>query len=464
MGATRAATAPTSPDAALDAVVGAALDAALAAHGERLGSKPLRVAVAYSGGGDSTALLHAASLLAARGTIALFALHVHHGLAVDADAWRDHCRAEAERLGATFDSERIAIDAAGLSLEGEARRLRYAALVRLCERHDCAILMTSHHADDQAETVLLHLLRGAGVGGLAATARERWIDDVLLLRPLLDIPAATLRARVAEHELTVVEDPSNQDRRFTRNALRLEVMPALRRIAPTVAQRLVRTADHAASMQALLDEIGDEDLGEASADLDVDRLADLSPARAANALRVWIARRGMRAPSAASLKEMLEQLLHATPDAQIALLHERQTLRLYRGRVSIDASHAPRAGFETIAWHGESSIAVPNWHGRLDFIADATQGFDALALREGPLTLRERRGGERMRLRADGPSRTLKNLYQEAGVPAWERGRLPLVYLDDRLIYAAGIGPHANALRDRSQGLELVRLEWSSLA
>lgn len=433
----------------------------------------LRVAIAYSGGADSTALLHAMSLLQGRGVAKAVALHIHHGLAAAADDWLAHSRDQAAALGIAFDSEHVVVPRLPASIEAQARRVRYAALVRLCEKHHCTVLLTAHHADDQAETVLVNLARGAGIGGLAGTARSRRLDGVLLLRPLIDVPAAAIRAYTEAHALAYVEDPSNSDRRFTRNAIRHEVMPALRRIVPTIATRLAQTATHAATMQELLDEIGIEDLqggmdsGEhgagaapVSIELDVERLRALSDTRASNALRVWLAHGGMRAPSAAALKEMLEQLRHASPDAQIALIHERQTLRLYRGRVSVDAGGPSRAGFAPVTWRGEAFIDVPAWDGRLYFLEESRHGFDATALREGPLALRERRGGERMRTHLDGPSRTLKNLYQEAGVAAWQRARLPLVYLGHQLLYAAGVGPNAGLMTGASPGVELIRLEW----
>lgn len=462
---------PAAPSSAsaLDRIVEAAIAGALR-NGLEAEAIP-RVAIAYSGGADSTALLHATSTLHQRGVVEAFAFHINHGLAASADDWLAHCRDRAAALGIAFDSEHVTVPRQNASVEAEARRVRYAALVRLCRKHRCALLMTAHHADDQAETVLVNLARGAGIGGLAATARSRWLDHVLLLRPLIDVPATSIRAYVEAHALAHVEDPSNGDRRFTRNAIRHEVMPALRRIVPTIATRLAQTATHASTMQSLLDEIGIEDLEHGvrnddthETDLDVDRLRTLSDARAANALRVWLARRGMRAPSAAALKEMLDQLRHASPDAQIALIHERQTLRLYRGRVTIDASGPSRASYAPVEWRGETFIEVPTWEGRLQFIAETRHGFDAAALREGPLALHERRGGERMRVRVDGPSRTLKNLYQEAGVAAWQRARLPLVYLGDRLLYAAGIGPNAAQTIEASPGLQLVRLEWRSWA
>ncbi len=432
------------------------------------GAAPLRIAVAFSGGGDSTALLHAAANLQRLRLAEVFAFHIHHGLADDADDWLAHCADVASALGIAFEAEHVTPGRRGVSLEADARRLRYAALTRLATRRDCVALLTAHHADDQAETVLVNMARGAGIGGLAAAARSRTLDGIVLLRPFLEVPSARLRGYLKSHGLKYVEDPSNHDRRFTRNAIRHEVMPALRRIAPTIATRLAQTAAHASSMQSLLDEIGIEDLTRGSAEppdargeqLDVERLAALSAARAANALRVWLGHRGLRAPSAAALREMLDQLLHASPDAQIALLHERQTLRLYRGRVSIDRGAPPRATFTSLKWQGEDRIEVPGWNGALHFAPTRDSGFDAIALRDGPLALRERRGGERMHQRADGPSRTLKNLYQEAGIAAWQRRRLPLVYLGDRLLYAAGLGPNATAATVATENTEAIALSW----
>lgn len=443
-------------DGALDPV--RALDAALSPW--LAATAPTGVAVAYSGGADSTALLHATAALAAHRPIEVVALHVHHGLAAAADDWLAHCRDHAAAVGVAFDATRVTPQRDDGSLEAGARRLRYAALVALCRRHRCELLLTAHHADDQAETVLLNLARGAGVGGLAGMARCRVVDGVTILRPWLDLPGARLRAYAAASGLAHVDDPSNADRRYTRNAIRHEVLPPFARIAPSIASRIARTAQHAQSMQGLLDEIGIEDLGpiDDADELDTDRLATLSDARAANALRVWLARRGMRPPSTAALREMLQQLLHASPDAQIALLHERQTLRVYRGRVSIDPSGVARAGFRALAWHGEPRIDVPDWRGALTFTATDGPGVDATALKAGPLSLRERRGGERLRTRRDGPSRTLKNLYQEAGIPAWRRASLPLLYLGDRLLMAAGLGCHASALTETA--VERVAIAW----
>ena len=438
----------------------------------------LRIGVAYSGGVDSTALLHAAAALHARGRIAVVAFHIHHGLAVAADDWLAHCRERAVAFGVAFDAERVVLAGTGASIEAQARTLRYAALARLCRRHDCTVLLTAHHADDQAES-------------RAAASRCAVPASVVSRRPhasRLDRTTLLLRAAAARHprrhaarapspstSLPVVEDPSNQDRRFTRNALRLEVMPALRRIAPTVAAtpRAARPTHAVDRCRTLLDEIGAR--GPAVFDHDRRRSRRRSSrrrsreARAANALRVWIARRGMRAPSAASAEgDARRNCCMPRPTRRSrCCTSARRCASIAVACRSTRAACAARGLRDPLPWHGESEHRrSPNWHGRLDFIADANaRDSIPLALREGPLDA-TRTSRRRTHAAACGRSES----HAEEPVPGgrhprlWRRGRLPLVYLDDRLIYAAGIGPHANALRDRSQGLELVRLEWSSLA
>ncbi len=241
------------------------------------------------------------------------------------------------------------------------------------------------------------------------------------------------------------------------------------KLKPKVAARLAQTAAHAVAAQTLLDEIGREDLAstanlsDGDDELDVERLRALSDVRAANALRVWLARHGLRPPTAAGLREMLAQLRSSTPGPQLSLLHESRTLRIYRGRVSLEPVTHARPGIESLEWRGEAALDSLMWSGRLSFAPTQGEGFDASALRAGPLTLRGRQGGERMRVAAERPSRTLKNLYQERAVPSWRRERLPLVYLGDQLILAAGIGPNATALRPAAAGGDRVEIEWQSV-
>ena len=434
---------------------------------------PITVGIAYSGGIDSTVLLHALAESHRAEPIRLVALHVHHGLSPNANTWRDHCNRVCDALAIEFDCEEIALSGLG-SVEGEARALRYAALERLCARHRVEVLMTAHHADDQAETVLLNLLRGAGLRGIAATARHRMLGGVHLMRPLLGVPAATLRAWAESRGLAFVDDESNMDRRYTRNALRHDAMPAIRRIFPACAARMAQAAVHAAETEALLDEIGREDLraggeAESAGGLDIETLRNCSRPRAANAMRVWLRDHALRAPSAAALAEMLDQILTSRQGAQIELIHESRALRVYRGRLYLGSYVDPQAAqvppSTPIFWNGEAVVDCPAWAGRLMFRAvepcGANLGVAESLLRGVPLSLRARQGGERLRERLSGPSRTLKNLYQERSIAPWQRERLPLLYAGDRLVFAARLGMDARALT-AAGGERVFEIAWDA--
>ena len=217
------------------------------------------IAIAYSGGLDSSALLH----LAATSGRKLYAFHIHHGLSPNADAWEAHARTECERLGITFASRRVTLDDRS---EASARKARYAALGALCTEHNVHLLLTAHHLDDQAETILLQLLRGAGPAGMSgmdAFNRAPTLlgtPDVLLARPLLQASRADLEEYVREHAIAHIEDESNADTRYARNALRHEVMPRLAEAFPGYQERFARSARHAQSAQRLLTEQAADDL------------------------------------------------------------------------------------------------------------------------------------------------------------------------------------------------------------
>jgi len=468
------------------------------------------IAVAYSGGVDSTVLLHVlAGLRSAQADnthscearsdaspadaaptdeapaddpqpdrtqpgsrFTLVALHVHHGLSPHADDWLEHCATQCRDLGVAFDHARVAVEPhPGQSLEAMARDARYGALETLCRKHGARWLMSAHHADDQAETVLLNLLRGAGVAGLSGMAASRPLGrsedrnstdaGVMLCRPFLQIAGSLLRNHAQATGLCWIEDESNQTLRFTRNALRHRVMPAIRDIAPDAAQRLTQTALHAAQAQDLLTELGHEDLHRmqrADNRLSLAVLQTLSPARAANALRTWLDDNELYRPSTAALQDMLDQLLHAAPDAQTRLNTQGWEMRVYRGMIHLHPAPTVRPPPSALRWAGEDALDLPAWDGRLVF-EPAASGLPAARLRTESLAIRGRRGGERLKLHPAQPSRTLKNLYQERGIPAWQRERLPLVFADGQLIYAGGLGMDVRALSP-GRGEACIALRW----
>jgi tRNA(Ile)-lysidine synthase len=437
---------------ALGAIAARVFDSA-AGTTEARATVPVRraIAIAYSGGLDSSVLLRLAQVHATAHGFALHAFHIHHGLSDQADAWLAHCAEQAARLGIAFEARRIQVDqTGGEGTEGAARRGRYAALGDLCREHNVPLLLTAHHEDDQAETVLLQLLRGSGVAGLSGmdacnTAPALLGDATLLMgRPVLTASRAALEAYAGLHAIAHVDDPSNDDPHYARNALRHRVMPVLAAGFPGFAERFARSARHAASAQQLLIELAQQDfdactVGDA---LDIGHFRLLSPARGDNLLRYWFARRNMRMPSTSWLEELRSQLLGAKADARILVGHPDCEIHRHRNRIVMTPRRVapdPEQDPAVFAWDGTASMAFPAFGGRLHFEL-AAQGVDADWLRAQSLALHWRSGGWRLKLAANRSTRSLKYHYQAADVPSWERSHLPLVSIGRQLLYAAGIG------------------------
>jgi len=420
------------------------------------------IAIAYSGGLDSSALLH----LAAKSGRKTCAFHIHHGLSPNADAWEAHARTECERLNITFAARRVTLDDRS---EASARKARYAALGALCVEHKVHLLLTAHHLDDQAETILLQLLRGAGPAGMSgmdAFNRAPGLlgtPDVVLARPLLQASRAQLEEYVRENGIAHIEDESNADTRYARNALRHDVMPRLAEAFPGYQERFARSARHAQSAQRLLTEQAAEDLraclsGEDS--LELSRVRSLSADRVSNLLRHWFTERGIRLPSASWLAEMQEQALTARDDANLKVTHPDCEVRRHRDRLYL-VPRKPEADAEqreTFRWNGEGSIDFPAFGGTLHFEL-APLGLDPDWLRQQMLTIELRKGGEKLKPARNRPTRTLKQHYQTLGIPAWERERLPMVSIPGDILYAAGVGMDCRKLSASAEHRLVFRWE-----
>lgn len=423
---------------------------------------------------------------------ALVAIHIHHGLAEAADDWLAFCAREAGARGYVFEAKHVTVPRnARQGIEGAARAARYAALAEACAAHRVDLILSAHHADDQAETVLLQMLRGAGLAGVAAMAQHGPMPGVQvaagqhvhaapalsLLRPLLRVPRDVLQAYAEARELAWVEDPSNDDRRYLRNALRHDVLPAIAEHVPAYRETLGRFARHAAQAQSLLDQLAAIDFD--AAHLGQSRLRRstvqaLDVTRLANLLRYWAAREHLSMPPEARLDEWLKQIREAGPQASLTLPHGDAVLRLYRDAlqwtpVYASADPGDAADDVTLKWNGEREWWLPAWQGRLvfervalamgDIGAGAPKGSgDAEApackdgrdgevvafiseaqLRAAPLIARERAGGERWRAHADGHSRSLKHWFQARGVPAWRR-HVPIVWQGERIVFVPHLG------------------------
>ncbi len=454
---------------------------AIAAALAQPGATP-RMAVALSGGLDSSALLHLAHAYAQAHGVALYAFHVHHGLSANADAWLAHCEQACAALGVTFEARRVQLANQQKSgTEAAARKVRYAALGALCAAHDVKLLLTAHHLDDQAETVLLQLLRGSGPAGLsgmdAANAAPELLanPDLVMARPLLPASRKQLAAYVSEHDIAYIKDESNDDPRFARNALRHKVMPALDQAFPGFQERFARSAQHAQSAQRLLTELAEQDLVMCLVDdcIDIAKLRLLSLDRSYNMLRHWFATRQLRMPSAAWLSEMLVQLLEARDGAQPLITHPDCHVRRHRDRLHItpklqDLEGTREDEFDktpgtSFRWDGETEMAFPAYGGVLHFepAGEGEGGLDADWLRAQPLLIEFRKGGERLKPAHNRPTRGLKYHYQALNIPAWERSRLPVVSSGRQVLFAAGVGMDCNHLV--GEGVSRWRLRWQAV-
>jgi len=394
---------------------------------------PVRYLVALSGGLDSVVLLHALARLRPTLGAALAAVHVHHGLQVEADAWASFCEGLCERLDVPLDLLRVRVTAGhGESLEACAREARYQTLVGTMGAGD--VLLTAQHRDDQAETLLLMLLRGSGPRGLSAMPSDTPLGPGRLRRPLLGFDRSSLEAYARAEGLDWVEDPSNVDPRFDRNFLRRQVIPLLRTRWPALGRTLARSAAHCAEAQSLIDTLAREDLGPltgSAGGLSVSGLGSLERPRARAVLRLWIREQGFRVPDTIRLDRVLDEVLTAAGDRSPRVHWAGAELRRYRDCLSLMAPVGRPRRRRELTWDGVTELPLPGG-GRLG-VRFAAAGIDGRLWQDQPIRVRFRCGGERCRPRGRDRSQTLKRLFQEYGVPPWERERVPLVYLGDEL-------------------------------
>ena len=386
------------------------------------GLRGKRVAAGISGGVDSVVLLHVLHQLAPVFGYRLSAVHVNHGLSPNAKDWGRFCRRICTDLGVSLKIFHVKVNKKNLGLEAAAREARRAAFGKL--RADAIAL--GHQLDDQAETVLHNLLRGSGLEGARGMAAVGEMGDKILLRPLLGVPRGAVLAYARRHRLKWIEDESNADEALTRNFIRRRVGPLLESKFPRWRKSLARAARHFAD-----------------AELDARRL-----------LRAYLAARGLRAPSEAKLIEMLKQL--GGRNASIA--HDGAILRSYRGKTFLTPKKNEPGIFQAVEWSGEARLPIPELGGELRFRRVRGAGIDSNLLKTKAFHVRLRAGGERMRPDARRPRRTLKNLFQESGVPPWQRERLPLLFCDDALVWAPGLGMDAGYVA--AKGAVGIIPEW----
>jgi tRNA(Ile)-lysidine synthase len=419
------------------------------------------VAVAYSAGRDSTALLHAVARAGRAQGFDVIALHVHHGLMPQADAWLEFAQAQCRRwhksgLPVRLVSTRLTgKPAKGDSVEAWARRERHSALTRMAHGAGASVVLLAHHRRDQAETVLLQALRGAGAAGLAAMPRTVERDGLWWLRPWLDQSSEMIEAYVRQHKLRHVDDASNADARFARSRLRVKLWPALLESFADAEAALVAVARRAQEAQAILATVAAADL-DAIADgerLNVAAWRRLDDARRANALRAWLHQRLGRGAPESLIERLISELLRTTT-ARWPVDGTPQ-LALYRARLSLVdqpvQGHADDGQVIDLSRPGVH--ALPRWGGAIEVQRAGSGGVSPDTLKA--CALRTRRGGEQFQAQPRSTPRSLKKQYQAAGIAAWQRSG-PLVYADGRLLFVPGLGIDARWLgAGRRHGLTL---------
>jgi tRNA(Ile)-lysidine synthase len=341
------------------------------------------------------------------------AVHVHHGLSRNADAWAAFCRRLCRQWRIPLSVRKVKVERSGKGLEAAARDARHAAL----GKEKAGVIALAHNLDDQAETVLMNLLRGTGLRGASGMRPRSRFGRKELVRPLLDVSRREILEYAKRHRLEWIEDESNADESLTRNFVRLRLGPLIETRFPQWKRSLARAARLFARKESLAEGL----------------------------LRSFLKERGLNAPSEAKLVEMLKQL--TSGGARTLLEHDGTAMRAYRGAL-LEEPKGTRAAFSPRLWKGERRLPIPELGGELRF--KPGEGIASRWINECVFEIGLRRGGERLQLHPRRPRRTLKNLFQEAGVPSWARERLPLLYCGNALVWAPGLGVD---VRYRGRGL-----------
>ena len=393
-----------------------------------------KLVIAYSGGLDSHVLLHLVSQMT---DYSVRAMHIHHGLQKEADHWVDHCQQVCDALNISLQFEYLNLSLEkGESVEELARTGRYAAFKKSVQADE--VLLTAHHQNDQAETLLLQLFRGAGVQGLAAMPQISTFGIAHHARPLLNETRESLEAYAKTHQLAFIEDPSNQDSAFYRNFLRNDIIPQLRNRWPSIDKTISRSATIQAETKHLLDDIAEQDLlsikenNQNDNTLLISGLQDFSDSRQKLLLRHWIQSNGFKAPSEKKLKHIFTDVIDASDDAQPLLAWNGAEIRRYQGRLYIMLPLLEHDRAQVISWDNpQKALEIPS----------LVLTLSALDLTEttAPVTVSFRQGGETLLHAKRGVTISLKNLLNEAGIPPWLRSRIPLVYQGDTLIKVVGV-------------------------
>lgn len=402
--------------------------------------------VALSGGVDSVVLLHLLIKFSKLMPLDVSAIHVEHGISTYSGQWSDFCQTLCDSVAIPLSIHRLKISKQPQeSLEAIAREARY----QIFRQIQADYVLLAQHQDDQVETLLLQLLRGAGVKGLSAMPTVRLFESgkaIKLLRPLLKVPRSEIMKYAKLHGLSWVTDESNLDVSYDRNFLRHRILPLIEQRYPSYRKILSRSARHLGEAAHLLDELAKID---AENTMIVDKLSlrglrELDLARAGNLLRYLLAQQMVRLPSSAKLEEILRQLHNIQADTHFQFEVDALEIRCYRGLIEFLPADSLSESISPVIWQGQQRLAIEPLKGILEFTRQDNAGIDLAKLDQQIVTIRSRSGGERFQPDCKRPRRSLKKILQEASLPPWKRNTLPLLFCGDQLVWVAGIGIDCN--------------------
>jgi len=414
-------------------------------------NNPAHIYIGYSGGVDSHVLLHlCASITRLKGKMT--AVYVHHGLQVEAESWARHCKKSAESLGVDFIVLRVnAVASQGESPEEAARNARYTALKSLIGDND--VLLVAQHRDDQLETVLLQLFRGSGLRGLSAMPESMAFGWGLMLRPLLNVSKSAIDDYAQAHALSWVDDPSNLSNDYDRNFLRNAVLHLLKQRWPACDKTVARSARHCVDAQVVISEHAEElflqVFNAADKTLCISQLKSYKVIQQALVIRQWFQALQFKMPSQAFVERLQTEVILAREDSEPELSGQGYCVRRYRNKLYCLKSVAPEIVRDSVWSAEETSLRVSD-HQTLSCVPSSV-GICREQWQKATIVVKARRGGEKIRLPGRKGHHALKKLFQEAGIPPWERETIPLVYLDDKLAAVGDLWINADFYSETAQ-------------
>jgi tRNA(Ile)-lysidine synthase len=398
----------------------------------------LEILLGFSGGLDSCVLLHLLAQMQTQLDFKLKAIHVHHGLSSSADDWLNFCKQKCKLLDIEFDAVKVKINKkSSLGIEGEARELRYEAI----KKKQKGFVALGHHQNDQAETLMLQLLRGSGLKGLAGM--PEFDEKRKFWRPMLNIKKELLEKYASENNIEYIEDESNEDINFDRNFIRKKVLPLIESRYPASIETISRSATNISEGHQINELLALDDSKNVMSDdgsyLLIENLNKLPNLRAINLIRWWLSFNDLLMPSKKNVEELFRQVKLIKKDTSLNLkISNDRSIRAFDDKLLIISimNDLPSYHFK---WAGQEEIELPN-KSKLHFVKTKKGGLSLSKLGAKSLYIKSRTGGEKLKSFPDQPSRSLKYLFQKADIPHWERDQVPLVYANEQLVAVPNLG------------------------